>query len=305
MQASILQELVRVPLQQAKIRQTKQNAIIDITTSLLNNSTLTLTSLGRHMKGEAYTKHKIKRVDRWLGSTGLYSQLLEIYKAIFSSLLLKRKTLFIIVDWSGCCNVLECCLRASLLYDGRAITVYQEVHSTHEQQKPEVHIQFLKNLSNVIPSECNVTLIMDRGFQVQWFNAVLAKGWNFIGRISKNHHCKLGNNNWQTLPELYSTATQKPTYLGVGKIGKTLKAPLQVYFYSYKGKKKKRKFKKARNKPVNQLMQKTYREQHKTPWILITSLSPTHLNAEQIVKMYGCRMQIEQNFGSTLKKGAF
>lgn len=43
-------------------------------------------------------------------------------------------------------------------------------------------------------------------------------------------------------------------------------------------------------------MQKTYREQHKKPWILITSLSPTHLNAEQIVKMYGCRMQIEQNF---------
>lgn len=292
---TILHEHIAVPLDKAHIRQTKQKALIEMTSSLLNNSRLTLTSLGRHMQGEAFVKHKIKRVDRWLSNDALYNQSLEIYKAVFSSLLSKRKELNILIDWSGCCNWSECVLRASLLYEGRSITIYQEVHSTHVHQKPEIHNKFLKNLNILIPKDCKVTLITDRGFQVPWFKAVLALGWDFIGRISKSHHFKLENENrWKPLNKLYSSAINKARYLGGGEIGKS--KPFKVFFHSFRGKAKGRKYSKPRNKPYYPHIQKMYKTLHHTPWILVTSLSPKSHGSKKVIKTYQGRMQIEQNF---------
>jgi len=288
----ILHEHLSMPLHKAGIRQTKQKALTELTSSLLNNSKLTLTSLGRHMQGQAFVKHKIKRVDRWLSNTALYDQSFEVYQAIFSPMLLKRNELHILIDWSGCCNWTECTLRASLLFDGRSICFYQEVHSTKVQQKPYIHKKFLKNLKKLIPEGCKVILITDRGFQVPWFKAVLAQGWDFIGRISNSHHFQLDEKkSWKPIKELYKSATNKPCYLGKGGIGKS--KPLEVNFYSFKDKIKRRKFKKTRNKPFYAQSQKMYKDVHKTPLIIVTSLS---LSAKTAIKAYQGRMQIEQNF---------
>lgn len=291
----ILHDHISLSLSKAGIRKTKQHALIDMTTSLLNDSKLSLTSIGRHMKGDAYVKHKIKRVDRWLGNSALYSQVFGIYQAIFTPLLSSRKELHILVDWSGCCNWTECCLRASLLYDGRSLTFYQEVHSTHEQQKGHVHNCFLKNLSRLIPKNCEITIVTDRGFQVPWFKSVLSLGWNFIGRVSKSYQFKLDNeSDWRPLDTLYSTTTNKPTYVGPGKLSKS--KPTEVYIHSFKGEAKGRKYKKPRNRPYYPHIQKVYKELHKTPWIIVTSISPKKLRSKKIIKIYHGRMQIEQNF---------
>jgi hypothetical protein len=50
----------------------RKTALQVITSSLLNEAELTLTSLGRRMPGEAYVKHKIKRVDRFLGNPHVF-----------------------------------------------------------------------------------------------------------------------------------------------------------------------------------------------------------------------------------------
>ncbi|CDH03439.1 transposase (fragment) [Xenorhabdus bovienii str. feltiae Moldova] len=46
----------------------RQNALIDATMALINGASLTLTSVGRFLPGNALVKHKIKRVDRLLGN---------------------------------------------------------------------------------------------------------------------------------------------------------------------------------------------------------------------------------------------
>lgn len=147
----VLHNFVGKSLVSAGIRATKVNALIDMTDALLNKSDLTLTSIGRHLSGQADVKHKIKRVDRWLNNAGLFEQSKDIYKAIFYNILVERKQLEILVDWSGCCNWTESCLRASLVYSGRSITIYQEVHSSENQQKESVQNQFLKNLKKIFP----------------------------------------------------------------------------------------------------------------------------------------------------------
>lgn len=44
----------------------RQNALLDVTVALINGASLTLTSIGRFLPGQAQVKNKIKRVDRLL-----------------------------------------------------------------------------------------------------------------------------------------------------------------------------------------------------------------------------------------------
>lgn len=178
-EVDILHKFLRKPLVKFGIKKTQVSALIDLSDSLLGRANLTLTSLGRGLNGAAQVKHKIKRVDRWLGNQGLYNNLSDIYQAFFHDLLATRKQLDILVDWTGCCNWHESCLRASLVHDGRSITIYQEVHETKEHQKPYVHQQFLENLNKVIPEGSMVRIITDRGFMLSWFKMVKSMGWDF------------------------------------------------------------------------------------------------------------------------------
>jgi hypothetical protein len=79
---TILQDFVGKKLASSGLRRTKINAVMDMTLALLSKSYLTVTSLGEHFHGTAKVRHKIKRVDRWLGNDGLYESLASGYKAI-------------------------------------------------------------------------------------------------------------------------------------------------------------------------------------------------------------------------------
>jgi hypothetical protein len=292
---TILQDFVGKKLAGIGLRLTKIKAITDMTQTLLNNSYLTVSSLGEHTEGCAKVRHKIKRVDRWLNNDGLYKNLLPGYEAIFRGLLSARGDLDILVDWSGCCNWHECCIRASLVCSGRSITIYQEVHPTQMQQKPEIHREFLKNLRKIIPKECRVTIITDRGFQINWFAMVKKMGWDFIGRATQSYCYQIdGTTKWGHIKDLCAKASRKPGYVGAGFLGK--KRGVSAYIHIYRGASKKRKDKKIKNRPSYQHLDVIYSAQHKTPWVLVTSHSPESRGSKQIVKNYHTRMQIEQNF---------
>lgn len=295
--SKVLHNFVGKSLASAGIRATKVNALIDMTDALLNKSDLTLTSIGRHLSGQADVKHKIKRVDRWLNNAGLFEQSKDIYKAIFHNILVERKQLEILVDWSGCCNWTESCLRASLVYSGRSITIYQEVHSSENQQKESVHNQFLKNLKEIIPAICELTIITDRGFGPPWFKAVKALGWDFVGRVPSLLCYKILNEtDWHAVKSLYDVNTNEPTHVGDVLLGKTGRDKLEASLYSYKGDPKYRKKQKARNKPNYPQLNKQYSDMNKTPWVLATSLKGGENISKKIIKNYALRMQIEQNF---------
>jgi hypothetical protein len=127
-------------------------------------------------------------------------------------------------------------------------------------------------------------------------------GWDFVGRVSKINHCLLdSSNDWQPIGDLYKEASDKeasdkPKYLGGGLLGKSKKYRLQSSFYCYKGKPKQRKVKRIKNKPQYHHLDKMYSEQHKAPWVIVTSLTITKWSAKKIINTYYARMQIEQNF---------
>lgn len=52
----------------APFHQYRQNALMDATVALINGASLTLTSIGRFLPGNAQVKNKIKRIDRLMGN---------------------------------------------------------------------------------------------------------------------------------------------------------------------------------------------------------------------------------------------
>src|SRR3990167_3698255 len=88
-------------------------ALADICQALMNGAYLSVTSLGRYVNSNAQMKNNIKKVDRLLSNEQLYQEQVQIYQEIFAPLLACLSTLYIIVDWSGCCRSDEYVLSAS------------------------------------------------------------------------------------------------------------------------------------------------------------------------------------------------
>jgi hypothetical protein len=88
-----------------------------------------VTSLGRHVTGTAFDKHKIKRMDRLLSNPHLYQERRNIYTALTHRLVKGLAEPIILIDWSPlCADQSWQLLRAALPVRGRTITLYEEVH---------------------------------------------------------------------------------------------------------------------------------------------------------------------------------
>lgn len=260
---------------------------------LLCDAHLALTSLGRHLPGEAYVKHKIKRVDRFLGNHHVYHELPLIYGEMLAPLLAGLERLVIAVDWSGCCTPDYHVLRASLLHEGRAIPLYNIVVEEALQEAPEVHELLLEALKyQVLPEEAEVVIVTDGGFKTPWLEKVESLGWDYVARMRGQLHCQLGDEDWQPVEGLHARADERPRYLGEGLLGKTSESQCVTHFFTIKH------IPRGRHHPAPQYPQQEarYEQLHKEPWVIVTSLEGGRQIARQLINYYGKRMQIEQNF---------
>lgn len=276
------------------IHRHRANILFNASWSLTQEAHLTLTSLGRHMDTKAYAKHKIKAVDRLLGNSHLLKECEQVYKELLSPVLEVLPTLFINVDWSGCCTNEAYVLRAALQYDGRGIPLYNQVFPQSQLGSASAHQQFLTHLKKVLPLNSHVVIITDAGFATPWFASVKKMGWDFVSRVNCQMSAKFDegdDDSWASLHEFFGKATQTPKLIGTGEVGKKSSTPVEGSVYIYKQLKKNRKDKSHFPQDNAQ-----YSRSHNLPWVIVTSLCPTQYHARQIINIYKKRMQIEQNF---------
>lgn len=272
------------------IHKTRLDRLITCVDSILQGSYLTLSSIGELSKGQTSVKHKIKAVDRFLGNENVQKDKNQIYKVLAHTLLSSRPRPEIFVDWSTCNTRAYQVIRASVLFDGRSITIYEEIYPETEYNKKPTHKQFLDNLSNIIPSHCKPIIITDAGFRTDWFKMVLDLSWDFIGRIrNRINYYDLNLNKW--LPCQGIEVKKLNTTCFVGNVQLTMRNTLAVNLYSYKGKDKGRTTNKGKKDK-----QYPYRKSYLEPWILATSLDSKQVFGKRIVHLYSKRMQIEQTF---------
>lgn len=283
-----------VSLVTPKMHLVRQKAVIDCVHSLTNGNAATVTSIGRGIRSDALEKHSIKRADRLLSNSHLLHEKTLIYGAI-CRLFCQAKHPTISIDWSD----LDKCkrhflLRAALTFDGRSITLYQEVHPLNKKEKPAVHKQFLHTLSLLLPPNCQPIIVTDAGFKTPWFKQVKDLGWYFVGRVRKPNFYSIDDGaNWQCISQLYAIASQKPKDY-TGEI--TRACPFPCNLTVYKQKVKGRHFYNADGSIKRAKSSKTSAKGNVDPWLLASNLPLKSSYGKQIVAIYRQRMQIEEGF---------
>lgn len=264
--------------------------------TVLQTKRLSVTELGRGLALPIQERSGIRRADRFVSNPRLQEEKMAICERLAKEWVSEKSQPTLLVDWTGVPNTTHHVLRAALVTQGRALTLYEEVHPQSHLENPRVHQAFLRTLKRLLPTRCQPMVITDGGFHNDWFREVLACGWNYVGRIrvgSGKKFRRTGETVWNTCEQLSSTATVTPRYVGEVTLGKT--RPLATRLYLFKGLPKGRESLRRCGQKRRGGNEGDYRKMAQEPWLLATSLTGrSFLAAKRVVKSYHQRMQIEE-----------
>lgn len=275
-----------------------ESLMLAVSTAVCGNA-ITISSLGRGVNNHVSPKHNIKRMDRLIGNTKLHLQRQYIYSYLAKASIGNKKRPLIAVDWSG---LSECgayhFLRASLILDGRTLTLYEESFPEALLYNAKVETNFLQDLSSILPSTSCPIIITDAGFKNRWFKDVLSLGWDYVGRVRGKTYLRLPDENqWKYCKTMHKLASTRPKYLGEYELAKA--NPLCGNMYLQRQDKKNRIKKNLRGKKVMCSQSLKFAKRQDEPWLLITSLKHNANGAKKICNLYKKRMQIEESFRDT------
>lgn len=217
------------------MHQARRTALEANVMAALSGTRLTVIDLGRSIDSIAKQKHCIKRADRLLSNTHLQGERVALYAKFVQRLIGPRKRPIIIVDWSD----MDACkrhflLRASLAVEGRAFTLYEEVHTVKSKEKPKSHLNFMLTLKRMLAEDCQPIIVSDAGFRVPWFKLVESFGWDWIGRVRNRTLVQLADDeSWFPCKALYDNATTTPQALGGSHLAEH--HPIACQLVLYKG----------------------------------------------------------------------
>ena len=271
------------------VHEKRLRAFLRVVEGVLRARRLTPATVGRNLSGRQRPKHGIKCVDRLLGNNGLWRAREHLFRALASRLLAGCHRPVILVDWTQMMGGKHEVLVAGVASGGRALSIYLEVHPLKKLGNATVEEQFLRALSRVLPARCTPTVISDAGFKGPFFEAVLAQGWDFVGRVRgtakavpPDGAAAISKN------QFYAQATPVPRDLG--RFGLFVRNPLTCRLVLVR----------KRRKPGPKLPPPKCKEERELrqaaldPWLLATSIVSG--SAADIVALYARRMQIEETF---------
>jgi len=277
------------------IHKSRINLLGCVIAAIIRIKELKLTSIGRAIDLPIQERSAIRKIDRLLGNSFFQKQNKIFYEAVTRLLVGCKKRPIIIVDWTKLPNREEYVLRASLAAQGRAITLYEEIHPKKKVGNDKSHRLFLNKLAKLLPEGCNPIMVTDAGFKNPWFRSVLKLGWDYIGRV----RCcgittyKDATGQFMLCNNLFKIARSTPKYLGEMVLAK--RNPLLVSFYIVKEKIKGRKKYTKSGKDAVDKDSKNYSRGYREPWLLVSSLKG-RFTAKKVVKIYKMRMTIEEAF---------
>lgn len=284
-----------VPLMHASRWQVLRDAVV----SAVSGKALTLTALALGTKRATSLRHRVKCVDRLLANAHLEGERLDVYRALAHAWLGELPQLLIVVDWSTLTADLEWhWLRASVVVDGRSITLYEEVHARSHLGSRKVHRQFIKRLAGLLPASNSAPIVLtDAGFRTPWFRLLAQQGWSWIGRTRNRDFVRCPGKPWHSAKSLYAQASRRAKDLGLYEAVRN--HPLVCRFALIKKKPTGRKCKYPSGKVRNNAPMRKIAQRNREPWLLSYSPELAYLGAEAIVKLYAQRMRIEQQFRDT------
>lgn len=258
---------------------------------LLSGGQLWLTALGRSLPGKSADKHHIKAVDRLLGSPAIQQATTQLYAVLAKFLLRNISRPVILVDWTGGGSSAFYVLSAQLCFRGRALSIYSRTFPVKRKCSPKAEREFLAELVAVVPRRCSPIVVTDAGFLFEWFDAVRAAGWDYIGRLRNGSYVRY-QSQWVTFEDLHALAGRRAKSLGVCKVRIKDSCEHRLVLS------KKRKLRGRHRITFNGTKGRNTADRQRSaaarePLLLATSLSDS---SRVVISIYSTRMQIEETF---------
>lgn len=263
-------------------------SFVRVVEAVLRCRRLTPATVGRNVRGPL-PKHGIKCMDRFLGNNRLRLEREYLFRALAARLLGGCAQPVILIDWTPMMGGKHEVLVAATPIGGRALPLYLEVHPLKMLGNATVEDRFLRSLFKSLPAGCHPIVVTDAGFKGPFFESVVARGWNFVGRVRGTAKA-LSSDFVQvvTKEEFYARATVTPRDLG--RYGLFVGKPLPCRLVLVR----KRRKPGPQKPPPRCREERELRQAALDPWLLATSLSSG--DAAYIVSLYARRMQIEESF---------
>ena len=274
------------------IHEKRKQLLEEVLTVLVKLKQMSLTAVGRGFDNGTQERSGIQKMNRLLGNEYYQEKNKGIYGETCSYVVGMKQRPVLIVDWSKLPNVEACVLRASYASEGRAITIYEEVHESKRLGNHKVHVKFLEELKSLLPEVCCPIIVTDAGFKNPWFKAVLKLSWDYIGRVRGKTKYTDGK-EYLPCEALHGKATETPAYLGEKKLSR--KGSLGTHFYIVRQTLKGRICKDKKGKKSRDKDSINYGRSYREPWLLVSSLSGV-MAAKKVSNIYKRRMTIEESF---------
>ena len=274
-------------------------ALIRTTMGLLHGGVSSLSGIALWLGGPTRYKHRLKSVDRILGNRALHEWRDELYRQVADLWLKDLARILVVIDWSDLSKDQRWhCLRASVVVQGRSITLYEQVHAQKKLSNPAVHREFLRRVAAILPAASRPIVMTDAGFHSPWFKAVTERGWDFIGRVRGRNRLSLCDcQDWTPARDLYARASTQARDLGLGAYARANPVSVRAVL-ARRPSKDRHRLNMYGQKRVGRSSAKAARSARE-PWLLVCSPSLDHLRPQAIVALYAQRMRIEQSFRDT------
>jgi hypothetical protein len=193
-------------------------AVVAASTAVIWAGRLSVSRIGRALRGPTSPKHSIKRIDRLLSNQRLWLERTAFFRALASLVVADQPTPKVLVDWTKLMGDLHA-LVAAVPVGGRAVPIYSEVHPERRLGSPRVQARFLRQLATVLPAGCRPIIVADAGFKTPFFVAVRALGWHFVirlrGRLSpRDPEARITT----PLRSMFGWASEVPLDLGIWQL---------------------------------------------------------------------------------------
>lgn len=203
------------------MRRSRRSALASICAGAMKMKGVGVLALGRAMHGPTSAKHRIKRVDRFLGNEDV--EVSELSTTLFNVLRGSQRRPIVLVDWTDRQAFEQ--LVFSIAKDGRSMPFLSvTIQSTHFKAKTkgvkiQAEQQALEEFRALCPPHVCPIVIADRGFgNACWIRDVEKWGWSFVQRLSMKHFVDM-EQHIGLLCELGIRKGYRPKDWGWGSIG--------------------------------------------------------------------------------------
>jgi Transposase DDE domain len=265
--------------------------------AVMGGHLLSLSRLARALMGQSTHKAALKRVDRLMGNQRIGQEAQVVAAALLRTLCQGKQPLVIAVDWSEVAPdavFVELCAVATCPGMGRGLPIYQQVYPQSKLGNARVERALLKRLHGWMPTGVQVIIISDAGFRRPWFTQVERLGWSWIGRIRAGVCVSRDRSDWEQASAWFAKATGKACRWNNCWLTRQFRFACDMVLYRRRAVGGKR-YGRAGHGSTPKARREA-KASAREPWLLAHSAQLRTLRAEEIVALYGLRMQIEENF---------